>query len=351
MGNRENRSRFEAALRHGRGRLAARSRARGGSARESRRGVLLLVVLSMLVLFMLIGTAFLMSSSQMQKAANVEAKSERLNKSATKRLDSALLQVLRDTENPHSVVRYHSLLRDLYGTDGFQGIVYSPESMDLTTALGQVTRYADGKVGNSAAPLDPTNGQFIDIYVTAGGYVGIDYTQNYNGTTNPLDLRNVLKLDRNVYGEPQPYPLPLTKGYFNGCLLTITSGPAAGATARILDYNYIGELKAATTAQPPTTATRLFRFRVMAFHRADGQPLTVNQNAARAPEIIELAGEPGVSSPATFIVNGRAFSGTGVGYNPLAATGQPRLSAVQLFQVPNGYIGAETGADAELRFV
>ncbi len=46
---------------------------------------------------------------------------------------------------------------------------------------------------------------------------------------------------------------------------------------------------------------------------------------------------------ATFMVNGRAFSGTGVGYNPLATTGQPRLSALQLFQVDtNGNnIGAE----------
>ena len=60
------------------------------------------------------------------------AKDNRLGNYATKQLDRALLQVLRDTDNPHSVVRYHSLLRDLYGTDGFQGVVYSPAAMDLT---------------------------------------------------------------------------------------------------------------------------------------------------------------------------------------------------------------------------
>ena len=36
------------------------------------------------------------------------------------------MQLLRDTDNPHSAIRYHSLLRDLYGTDGFVAEVYSP---------------------------------------------------------------------------------------------------------------------------------------------------------------------------------------------------------------------------------
>src|SRR3954465_11989809 len=92
----------------------------------SRRGVLLLVVLSMLVLFMLIGTAFLMSSSQEQKTAKHMSKNMRVGNFATKELDRGLMQILRDTENPYSAVRYHSLLRDLYGTDGFLGIIYTP---------------------------------------------------------------------------------------------------------------------------------------------------------------------------------------------------------------------------------
>src|SRR4029079_12035900 len=90
-----------------------------------------------------------------------------------------------------------------------------------------------------------------------------------------------------------------------------------------------------------TTATRLFRFRVMNFKRADGQPLQVDQSTTgknpRMPQLSDLAGQ-------TFMVNGRAFSGTGVGYNQLATTGQPRLSALQLFKIDASattYIGAE----------
>src|ERR1700760_1721010 len=102
-----------------------RPRAARSRRRSSRRGVLLLVVLSMLVLFMLIGTAFLMSSSQTKKTSTESAKGDRLGNPATKLLDRALLQIVRDTDNPYSVVRYHSLLRDLYGTNGFEAVVSS----------------------------------------------------------------------------------------------------------------------------------------------------------------------------------------------------------------------------------
>ena len=82
----------------------------------------------MLVLFMLIGTAFLMSSSQYRHAAQSSAKMDRVGNHPSDLLDRGLMQVLRDTNNPQSVVRYHSLLRDMYGVDGFEGVVYSNSS-------------------------------------------------------------------------------------------------------------------------------------------------------------------------------------------------------------------------------
>ena len=51
-------------MRNRKSQLKAKRRASRARARARRRGVLLLVVLSMLVLFMLVGTAFLMSSNQ-----------------------------------------------------------------------------------------------------------------------------------------------------------------------------------------------------------------------------------------------------------------------------------------------
>ena len=151
------------------------------------------------------------------------------------------------------------------------------------------------------------------------------------------DMRHIVKVDRNVFGQTQLYTMPLTKGYFNGCLLTITSGAAAGQTARIVEYDYLADIdpKVNLPTSPMYFPSRIFRFRVMAFQRADGQPLQVDLDPSRNPEISDLKG-------ATFVVNGRAFGGTGVGYNPMAAIGTPRLSALQLFPlVPGTYVGGQ----------
>ena len=160
-------------------RRIARGPRRARSSRRHRRGVLLLVVLSLLVLFMLLGTAFLMTSSQYKSGAASSAKLNRVGTFPTKSLDRALMQVVRDTDNPYSVVRYHSLLRDMYGADGFEGTVYSPvstASFNPTVADQQVTRFAAATTGTPAQQLGPTQGQLIDIYVRQLAY-------NSNATT------------------------------------------------------------------------------------------------------------------------------------------------------------------------
>jgi hypothetical protein len=289
--------------------------------------VLLLVVLSLLVLFMLVGTAFLMSSNQYQKGMKDAAKVDRLGSPPTKLLDSALMKVLRDTGEPDSAIRYHSLLRDLYGSDGFEAVVYSPTTMNLTPA-GQVTRYAGATAGAPTNQLGPTQGQLIDVYVRELAFKAVDpLTPTITTAPSLPDARHVLKLEPSVNGVPAMYNMPLTKGYFNGCLLTITAGPAAGQSTRVVDFEYLGDMapSAATGTTNPFQSkptTRLFRFRVMAFPRADGSSLQIDQTAARSPEISDLKG-------ATFIVNGRPFNGTGAGFNELATAGGPRLTAVE----------------------
>ena len=149
-------------------------------------------------------------------------------------------------------------------------------------------------------------------------------TFNESSAPLPPDRRHVLKLEPDVNGRPQIYTPSLTKGYYNGCLLTITSGPAQGQSTRVVDYDYVANL----TPASGTDVTRLFRFRVMAFPRADGQPLQVDLTSNHDPEIADLAG-------ARIMVNGRPFNGTGVGYDPLAPAGQPRLSIVENIRFPN----------------
>ncbi len=325
----------------------------------SRRGVLLLVVLSMLVLFMLIGTAFLMSSSQEQKTAKNMAKDMRVGNFATKLLDRALLQVLRDTDNQYSIVRYHSLLRDLYGTDGFQslasGATYARQIVAPNDALFKTTM---------VPPRGATEGQFIDLYIAPlAPPVDDTNTPTIDESVANLTLQHVLKLDRDPLGRSQIFNLPMTRGYFNSCVLTMTSGPASNQSTRIIDYQFVGDDPAiqnlaqfqnADKIQISTNVyKRIWRIRVMAFGRTDGQSLNVDTTAS-PPAITDLVGQ-------SFMVNGRAFSGTGVGYNPFAAPGSPRLSALEMLQMgaklpiyspvalmPNSvyFFAADTGPDS-----
>ncbi len=88
-----------------------------------RRGILLLVVLSMLVLFLLVGTSFIVSSNQYRKANKTLGKPYTPAKSPLQHadlLEEVVNQLVRDTTNEFSSLRYHSLLRDLYGADGIQ---------------------------------------------------------------------------------------------------------------------------------------------------------------------------------------------------------------------------------------
>jgi hypothetical protein len=283
---------------------------RGPRTKSARRGVLLLVVLSLLVLFMLIGTAYLMSSSQYSQGSVASAKRDRLGNYPTKLLDRALMQVLRDTGETDSVIRYHSLLRDLYGTDGIEA-----EAVGATYArdFGNPT---------DVQPLGSTQGQLIDILVVPNIATPVP---------NLVGPQHVIKLDRDPNGQPQLINsaaptaprLPLTKGYYAGALLTITSGPASGQSTRIVDYEFVGNQPAIADPSrfPPgySPTNNTWRFRVMAFPRADGTPLEFD-TSSDPYGILDLQN-------ATFIINGRPFNGTGAGYNPTATAGTPRLNA------------------------
>ncbi len=91
--------------------------------RKRQRGVLLLIVLSLLVLFVLIGITFIVVAGQYTKAAKAYSRHELKGDPPAKELDGALMQLLRGTSDPHDLMYRHNLMRDVYGVDGFEGIV------------------------------------------------------------------------------------------------------------------------------------------------------------------------------------------------------------------------------------
>lgn len=206
---------------------------------ERRRGVVILVVLSLLVLFVLLAVTFAIVAGQYNRAATAQARVELLGDPPQKQLDGALYQLLRDTYVPGSVIHGHSLLRDMYGEDGFYGKTVS------------------------ASLLPGTGYQFVDITV---------------------DSTTLRKADTPPTSNPD-YTLSAVAGNYSGCVMTMVSGKASGNSTRIVGYK-------------PDPAAGTYTFRVMAFKRDD------NTTVAAA----ELGG-------VEFVVNGRPFNGTGVGWN------------------------------------
>jgi hypothetical protein len=235
---------------------------------RSRRGVLLLVVLSLLVLFLMIGTAFILTAKQSQiasKSGNKAALNAARSGAFGELLDEVLLQLVRDTENPYSVIRNHSLLADMYGNDGFFGAVTD-------------VRWAESSFG---AGNNVTGGQMVQFRLD----LSIDQSPTANGVQGVAD----------VYG--QPHTLSVLDGAYSGQVLTFigrgagaNGRSARGASTRIVGYTPAGAGQGV--------------FTVMAFPLADGSDLST------------LGADLSSLNGSRILVNGRPFNGTGVGYIP-----------------------------------
>ena len=90
--------------------------ARTFTSRARRRGVVLIVVLGMLGLLAIIGFTFATFSNQAQIGARLFRDAAYFPDS-TEMMDYALSQLIDDSYNPQSVIRGHSLKRDMYGND------------------------------------------------------------------------------------------------------------------------------------------------------------------------------------------------------------------------------------------
>ncbi|MBP86559.1 MAG: hypothetical protein CMJ64_07580 [Planctomycetaceae bacterium] len=208
-------------------------------------------MLSLLVLFTLLMVTFLIVSGQYRAGARAIARSRTTVIDPQELLDGAYYTQIRDTRDPKSVLRGHSLLLDIYGLDGLRGTVS-----------------AVGNAGAGAGLPDATGGQFFDVrLLTSPG-------------TPPAD-----PLIKNLFG--QDTSLERVDGYYVGRVMTTISSTTTTAVSsnRVgISYRVVGYFG----------ETGIFR--LMA-GTSDGS----------------LAQRPSVGD--TVILNGQPFNGTGFGYN------------------------------------
>ncbi|MCA9122872.1 MAG: hypothetical protein H6822_27410 [Planctomycetaceae bacterium] len=182
------------------------------------RGVVLLIVLSLLVLFTIMAVTFVVVSASYRDGAVASSRYRRVGDDPRRLLDASMYALVRGTRDENSSFRGHELLRDFYGSESF-------------TAKVNTATFRSGN-------------QLIDV-----------------------TLKNV------------SLTLSGDSGFYNGQVITFVSGEAGGVSTRIVAYD---------------GPTKTFRIVAPYIDGATKATLAVNDGV---------------------VVNGKAFSGTGAGYN------------------------------------
>ncbi len=239
---------------------------------KPRRGVVLLVVLTLLTLLIVIGLTFVLLAGGYRRAAEANSRQARYGDKPNQLMDRVIYQVVRDTPvNSRSRLTGHSLLRDLYGNDGVAGIVVSWN--------------------------EQVGGEFLEI------------------TFAPVGLAN--QPFRNSF-RTQP-------GYYNGCTLTIL-GPVYSAgldgqpgRAGFDDDGANGADDAGELGWPGSDDISMIAesARVVRYNPSGaGGTITVEWSPGEGGR----KAYPRPGGTVRFLVNGRPFNGTGAGYRSVDQT-------------------------------
>ncbi|HEY1068219.1 MAG TPA: hypothetical protein VGE52_18995, partial [Pirellulales bacterium] len=232
-------------------RFAASRNLRGS---QRRRGVILIVVVGLMALFALVGITFVITAEQANRGAQSAAEVERYEDPPETLLQRAFLQVLVGSKNRFSSIGPNSLLEDMYGP----GLI---------------------------API-PANG-FVSGPVAGSA----NFSMGNAGAGGMMYIRNlVCKANGGAFSN--------SNAAYNGQVITMLTGAAAGKSSRITGYAVDASSGTATTA-----TLRLLPFPGMTYAGPGWSDVG-------APKIGDL-----------FVINSRPFNGTGAGYVPGAGSG------------------------------
>ena len=276
---------------------------------QNRRGVTLLFVISMIVLFLLMGTTFVVVSNDFLRSSR---RASRLTvdtivsvgeRQGQKFMNEALLQLLRgpDLDNVNSPLRGHSILADMYG----YGI----------TSFVKDIRAAGVEPADPDNPTNSPNFLLLDLIgpdLNDLNSETLDYGDFDPDETDLTIGHDILSGNRIQYSDIGDAP-----GRFNGQLLSFVSDALRGVTCRIIDHQVFLE-----TDPVMMTTERRHRFAIWPIELPPGvthQSIVnaiVNDNDLTNDPVLaydEITAANGSRLPTRIVINGRPFSGTGAG--------------------------------------
>lgn len=236
-----------------------------------KRGMVLLVVVSLITLFLLIGITFAVVAINYKDAAVKTSQIDLVGDNYEHELDNVFRLILRDSKSPpvtnpavRSSLTWHSLLMDVYGVDGVAGRVTSVASENN----GQVIHMIADRVAGRPTP-----------YLRARG--GEQFAWDPQGDFSFIP------------------------DFYTGRVLTFTSGQGTGVSTRVMksERRFNG-----------TTMAWDYHFWVAAPDASTDLPSTIS-----------------VVTNDEWIINGAPFNGTGFGLEPGAT---PNLDKTFAFPDP-----------------
>jgi len=228
---------------------------------HGRRGIALLFVISLIVVFFLFATTFVAMSSSYMRSSDLKLRGERTTQLKVRNVvDDVFYMLVRDTASNHPLFG-QSILADQYGIETF-GIKQDPELGLFMDSSGSFGGFCDG-VNGITAEASYASGQVFDIKMSTSQLLGIDHARR-------LAL------------------LSATREDFLGRWFTFLDGPMSGVTMPIIEYKFLLNNSAA-----PTDVE--CHFYVLA--QAESEQWSQN---------LSVLGSMG---GARFVINGRPFDG------------------------------------------
>jgi hypothetical protein len=257
--------------------------------------VVLLLVVSLLALFVLLGATFSLIALHALTASKMELKVQQRGDQPETEMDLVLGQLLYDTQ-ARTVLQYHSLLRDLYGYD-------ANVLVDQTATTPQFREVFQGTI----APLPSVPLPLVapTLPVLTGLSMG---NQLYTFTfvlppvpppTPPVVIPSNMQLLTKLSDIPN---------YYAGRVLTFRDGPAANQSARIVSYHPIVDISG------------LYPGLYQQHYPISGTYVPpCGEITIEASEAIYKAVAATGSLSGSFSVNGAPFNGAGAGFEPQTA--------------------------------